>query len=474
METKASSRDFNAVKPVVLLTCVALVLRVIALGHKPLWQDEVFSVLFCRMPWARFWSILKSAETNMALYYLLLRPWMRVFTSDAGVRALSLIPSVLTVPVIFAVGRRLYDKRVGLWSAGLFAVNACSIVYAQEARGYSWLVFFVALSYWAFLRVFDAPSLLHCLIYLLASIAAFYCHFYAVFVLLSQLCTLIFVWRSAPWRAFIPNWIVIALAAFPGLRVALLSHGSNLWWLPRPGLVEVYHTITFLAAEDGKAVGTTVAVFMLVPIIYALRSAFRPDRIESLLAPLGLLTPVVVTLMLSAWRPMFFHRFLIICLVPFVLLVAAGLEQMTPRFARPLGAMMVLLSLTATGLSYTKIREDWRDAAAYTARVDGSAPVVFFLKDAGTPFSFYRERTVSPMTEAQMLRLETPPTEVQAKSWAAMYPHIWVVRFPSNAKDPVGPGILKTMQTAYELCGQAQFKAISVSWFSAPPCPAEH
>ena len=474
MEENAPSRSIQRKTAILVLTCIALVLRVIALGHKPLWQDEVFSVLFCRMPWTQFWSILKSAEANMTLYYLLLRPWMELFPSDAGVRVLSIIPSVLTIPVMYSLGRRLYEERVGLWSAGLFAVNACAVVYAQEARGYSWLVFFVALSYWAFLRVLNHPSLVNCGLYVLVGIAAFYSHFYAVFVLLSQLCVLLSTRRGVPWRAFVPSWIVIGLAAIPGLRVAMLSHGSNLWWLPRPGIVELYHTITFLAAEDGKAVGTTVAAFMLVPIVFALRASFRSLATEELLAPLGLLVPIVSTVLLSAWRPMFFHRFLIICLVPFVLLVAAGLVQMPTRCSVPVGILIVLLSLTATALSYTKVREDWRAAAAYTSRVDASAPIVFFLKDAGTPFSFYRERTAAALREPQMIRVETPPSESQANIWASTYPQIWVVRFPSSHKDAIGPAITRTMETSYHLCRQASFKAISVSWFSTSPCPAEH
>src|ERR1035437_4262032 len=82
---------------VALLTMLALVLRVMALGRKGLWQDEVFSVIFARPSNAEFWSVLKSAEMNMALYYLALREWMKYFTSDAGVRTLSVIPGVLSI-----------------------------------------------------------------------------------------------------------------------------------------------------------------------------------------------------------------------------------------------------------------------------------------------------------------------------------------------------------------------------------------
>src|SRR5664280_253990 len=99
---------------VLALMAIALVLRVLFLGHKGLWQDEVFSVLFTRPSNTEFWKILWAAEANMALYYLALREWVRWFTSDAAVRMLSVIPGVLSVPAMYALGTRLYSRRVGL------------------------------------------------------------------------------------------------------------------------------------------------------------------------------------------------------------------------------------------------------------------------------------------------------------------------------------------------------------------------
>jgi mannosyltransferase len=480
MPESSSARELRPATYVVAFTGLALLLRILFLTHKPFWQDEVFSVLFCRLPSAQFWSILKTAEANMGLYYLVLRPWMHWFSGDAGIRMLSVIPGVLTVPVVYALGKRLYSKSVGLWAAGLFAINGCAVVYSQEARGYSLLLFFVALSYWAFLRLVKDVSLANALIYVSVSAAAFYCHFYAVFVLLTHAVALLFLpERKSPLKTLLPCWIAIALLAVPGLRVALLSHGSNLWWLPKPGLVELYHTLTFLAAEDGKILGGVLAVFMLAPLALAIRKASRimfaarksDTSFLASIAPLGFLVPMIATFLLSFWRPMFFHRFLIICLVPFVLLVGAGLDGMKVRWcSTALSVGIVLLSLGACALSYTKVREDWRGAAAVTAGAGSAYPVIFYLKDASAPFAFYRERLDRPMTESQIIRLESPPTADQVKAWTSAYPDLWFVRFPAGPKDTMGPYVSIALQTAYRLCGERAFKSISVSWFSTGPC----
>ena len=463
---------------VALLTMLALVLRVMALGRKGLWQDEVFSVIFARPSNAEFWSVLKSAEMNMALYYLALREWMKYFTSDAGVRTLSVIPGVLSIPVMYAVGARLYSRRVGLWAAGLLAVNACAVVYSQEARGYSLLVLFVALSCWAFLRVIERPSLLNCVMYVLFGICAFYSHFYAVFMIFAHACALgLLPTNKVPWKSLGASWLLIAVASIPGLRVMLLSHGSNLWWLPRPGPLEIYRTLTFLAAENGKAAGAVLAILFLIPIGVALRDGWwlwraKGKSVESFragFAATGLLAPLLATMALSLWRPMFFHRFLIVCLVPFLLLAAAGLEQMRSRRTRQAVAIGILiLSSVATVMSYRKVREDWRGAAAF---FNGSSdPVIFYLKDAAGPFAYYRERLGTPLAKDQTIRLEAPPSEAEVAQWAKQYPRIWMVRFPASAKDEVEPWMAARMQRYYQLCQRGTFKAISVSGFSTAGC----
>ncbi len=368
-------------------------------------------------------------------------------------------------------------------AAGLLTVNACAVVYSQEARGYSLLVLFVTLSSLSFLWVLERASAIHVAAYAVCTVCAFYCHFYAVFVVLAQLCALgLLPANQVPWKKLIASWAVMGIAMIPGLRVVLLSHGSNLWWLPRPGLLEIYRTLAFLAAESGKAVGAVLTVLLLIPIGVALMRAWKTWRSrgrseESFrygFAVLGFLVPMIATFALSAWRPLFFHRFLIICLVPFLLLVADGLETMPQRrLTMALTIAIFGLSSVATALSYTRIREDWRGAAAFTLNTSPADPVVFYLKDAAAPFAYYRERLGGALAAGQAIRLETPPTESQVAEWAKEYPRVWVVRFPSGTRDLLDVQITETMEGAYRMCARRGLKGMSVSWFVQGACPAQ-
>src|SRR5262249_32827558 len=129
----------------ILLGAVAL--RLLFLGTRSFWSDEIVSVKLATDNWGGFWSWLRDREGNMALYYLLLRGWVHVGTSEAWVRSLSVIFGVLSVAAILALVRRLFNERLAWVSASVAGASACMVYFAQEARSYSLLILLCVLSY---------------------------------------------------------------------------------------------------------------------------------------------------------------------------------------------------------------------------------------------------------------------------------------------------------------------------------------
>src|SRR5271154_4321035 len=64
------------------VTFFAAILRLHALTAKSFWLDEGISVEIARLPWAQFLFVLRHREANMALYYLLLRVWLAMGSSE--------------------------------------------------------------------------------------------------------------------------------------------------------------------------------------------------------------------------------------------------------------------------------------------------------------------------------------------------------------------------------------------------------
>src|SRR5262249_25627339 len=129
------------------IVVVAVLLRVVFLGTRSLWSDEIVSVKLASDTWEAFRYWLLRREANMALYYLLLRGWVRYGDGEAWVRLFSAIFGVLTVPLLYLLAKRWFGERVAWITALLAATNACMVQFSQEARSYSMLLFLVVLSY---------------------------------------------------------------------------------------------------------------------------------------------------------------------------------------------------------------------------------------------------------------------------------------------------------------------------------------
>ncbi|EEF22239.1 conserved hypothetical protein, partial [Ricinus communis] len=115
-----------------LVTGLALLLRLPTLAGRSLWLDETYSAWFAAVPLHELWTSVPLYETHPPFYYTLLKGWIALFgTHEAALRSLSVLASVLTVFALPACARwaRLGTKaeRVALLAALFLAVNAASI-----------------------------------------------------------------------------------------------------------------------------------------------------------------------------------------------------------------------------------------------------------------------------------------------------------------------------------------------------------
>src|SRR4029077_9241470 len=73
--------------------------------------------------------------------------WTQVTgTGEFGLRSLSALAGVATVPVAYLLGLELRGRRAGLMAAALVAVNPMLLWYSQEARAYALLALLCAVS----------------------------------------------------------------------------------------------------------------------------------------------------------------------------------------------------------------------------------------------------------------------------------------------------------------------------------------
>src|SRR6266404_3522440 len=118
LEASPKSQTRSSYVRLSIIVLVASVVRVIFLGARSFWSDEIVSVKLATDNWGGFWYWISSREANMALYYLLLRAWVKLGDGEAWVRLLSAVAGIVSVPLLYALARRLYSERIA-WVAAL-------------------------------------------------------------------------------------------------------------------------------------------------------------------------------------------------------------------------------------------------------------------------------------------------------------------------------------------------------------------
>jgi predicted membrane-bound mannosyltransferase len=133
---RARSRAFWIVAG---LTLLAAGLRLATLGAQSFHHDEV--VTASRVLRGSFWHAMDAvgfSESAPPLYYALAWAWAQVAGLDEfGLRSLSAVAGIATVPVAYLLGLELRGRRAGIAAAALVAVNPMLVWYSQEARGYA-------------------------------------------------------------------------------------------------------------------------------------------------------------------------------------------------------------------------------------------------------------------------------------------------------------------------------------------------
>ncbi len=152
-------RLFRRTTPFLLLAIVVLggALRFYQIGSKGLWLDEAFSVWLGWQPIGEMLAWLLRIDQHPPLYYALLHFWMALGDDAATVRALSALLGTLTIPVIFLLGRRLADEKVGLLAALILAASPFHVRFAQETRMYTLLTLNAALALYCLARLLTDP-----------------------------------------------------------------------------------------------------------------------------------------------------------------------------------------------------------------------------------------------------------------------------------------------------------------------------
>jgi hypothetical protein len=379
---------------------VAILFRTIAVDAQGLWNDEALTIVLSN--WSIPDMLLRPTDPTPALYYILHKLFIPAGASLEVVRSISVVAGVLSVGLMFVVGRLAFGIAGGLLAAALLAVWSAHVDYSQEARAYSVLFFLTLLTTLGLLsyaKDADAKNSrtgrrrLALALFCIGNVLSFYTHVIATFwIALSSLLLLAALgraWRSR-WREILAAFGAMAVGAAPGLYRLLeqVRLGDPFHWLPQADTAGFADTSAAVFLPVGlwdnpltSALGTggaaeAIVATLLVALLVAggwfgrrrLSGFLRRRPIVRWLILAYIAVPVLVWLFGFVARPLFMERTILFAVPGAILLIVAVCLALDRRIAAGAAmATVVLYSASTLAFGIVREKEDWRGAYKYLA-----------------------------------------------------------------------------------------------------------
>lgn len=315
----------------ILLGIVTTVVFSLVLLHSGNNYQEVFNVSVAHQSTYNAYTQV-SADDPMPLYYLMVHSVSHfVVPSIQMLRIFSWVIYLLILPMAYIVGRRATnDRRVGLLAAILIGLSPFVVWYSSRATTYVLLLLVTLINAYFYIGILQQKRY-QWYGYIVSGLLGVGLHYFFGVVLLTQL--IFFVLKHSSYRRLTQLLMgvsgIIFLAAFViWLRYSLL-HGSPWMHLPYTGKPSATNAfILFVQFLFGfQSVVTTTLIISFWPLLVvlallAVQKYVRPSDSVQYFAFASFIPVLAIFVISWIWRPLYLSSYFIVCLPPFMLLVA--------------------------------------------------------------------------------------------------------------------------------------------------------
>lgn len=400
--------SFNKKQIIIFLLILFLggALRLYGLNKQSFWYDELRSLEHSeREDISSIIAIILAYEAHPPGYFIFLHYITKFFgNSEIIVRLPSAIFGIISIFVIFLLGRKLYSYKEGLIASFLMASLYQPIYYSQEARPYTMLLFFTMLSVYFYIDIFRnlrrGKQLTHYLIisYVLSAIFSCYIHYFGVyFICIQSLVLFLFLIRK-------PKTVLTALLIYSVILMAYLP------WLPKfldilkftiinseryksssaqaylsvgsKGIVTLFNQLTIAAFNNSKAFAVFALALCLSLSVKTFYTFLRSKSLDKLTKDINQFTvfiflwaflPFLGAYLISLfWVPVFSERNLIIILPAFYILFSRSIIRLFLNVKIQTMLIIIIIGLIACTFNrdyYRKpFKEQFREAGEFVAK----------------------------------------------------------------------------------------------------------
>lgn len=324
---------------IALLTAAGFLVRLLWLGHEPIWRDEAFTAVVVQRGIAGMLDAIRN-DSAPPLSYLFTHVFVVLLgPTPPALRLTSAITGTLIVPVGAALARRCAGDRAGLWAAAICALVPSLVMSGRDARMYAMATTLVALSTLALLRAIERPTATRWVLYGLAMLLALYTQYFALLAIPAQLIalrlTLRASWRTVATSAGMSGVAVAGLVPWLIYAAPQFRHVETPFWVSPLSPNTIGGTAAqFLSGPpiepgtDGRfALQALQAVAVLagaVCLYLLIRYRERLGRPAAFLAVCGFV-PVLMLAIVSVWHPLLEARYASVVWGPLFALLGAAI-----------------------------------------------------------------------------------------------------------------------------------------------------
>jgi len=361
--------------PAIILAGAAI--RIFQIGRESLWYDELYTVWASSLPLDIMVREVPASGHPM-LYYLVAHAWYNLGSGEAWFRMISWAAGVLTIWLVYLFGKELISRQAGLWAAAFAALSPYLVWYSRDATDYSWLMAVSTLSLYFLVRSVRRGGWVNWSLYVLASVAALFSHYYAAILLVAEVVLFLFIMdgnrrQLKPWLC---SQAALALVVLPW---ALMNRGVSSWAVLVAPTQQTFDALIFspvlfargyagsigsgaaaIIPSHWERVGSFLVWLMIIGFAVFFRKARRFFGGKLGLA-LALCTAILIVVPIIASSPFVAGRYLAAAAPLFLVLVALILTT-APRRVGSLAGTLVLIGLS--GLTVSQMlwthNDDWR------------------------------------------------------------------------------------------------------------------
>jgi mannosyltransferase len=207
----------------IFITIIGCFLRFYNLSYNSIWLDEASSVTIVMLgSYANILNYTAAMEPNPPLFVWVLYTLMTLFgNSEFIIRFTSAFFATLTIPVMYFVGKEFIDKNAGIIAAAVFTVSPFLIFYAQEARAYGMLLFFVALVMLFYFRALKNNGYTYWVLFAIATVLVFWTHFYSIILIGTLIIYTLVIYKLQYIKQLIASCVIMTIGILPLAIIAI-------------------------------------------------------------------------------------------------------------------------------------------------------------------------------------------------------------------------------------------------------------